>query len=345
MADAADAAELAELAEFAREEFARETEPYRRELFAHCYRMLGSVLDAEDLVQETYLRAWRHYGGFEGRSSVRTWLYEIATNGCLTALAKRRDADRRVLPSGLGPPDQYTPSAQLEPDLREQWLQPVPDTLVTTDAEDPASVVAAREGVRLALVASLQHLPARQRAVLVLRDVLAFPAAEVAAMLEISTASVKSALQRARATLQEQAPAADEIAEPTAPQAKAVLNRYIKAFENSDADALTRLLLHDAAIEAPPIRAWFKGVENCIPVLRDRVLGTPGMWRMFPIAGGANGSPAVAGYLRDAEGRYQPYGIVVLEIVGDRVERIVSFGDPRLFPVFGFEMSPLKDAE
>jgi len=224
-------------------EFVRETEPYRRELFAHCYRMLGSVLDAEDLVQETYLRAWRHYDGFEGRSSVRTWLYQIATNGCLTALAKRRDVDRRVLPSGLGPPEQYTQTAQLEPDLRQQWLQPTPDALITTDAEDPASVVAAREGVRLALVASLQHLPARQRAVLVLRDVLAFPAAEVAAMLEISTASVKSALQRARATLQEQAPAADQIAEPTAPQARAVLNKYIKAFENSDADALTRLLL------------------------------------------------------------------------------------------------------
>jgi RNA polymerase sigma-70 factor, ECF subfamily len=322
-------------------EFVKETEPYRRELFAHCYRVLGSVLDAEDLVQETYLRAWRHYDGFEGRASVRTWLHQIATNGCLTALAKRRDADRRVLPSGLGPPEVYTETAAMEPDRLEHWLQPVPDALVAPESGDPASVVAAREGVRLALVASLQHLPPRQRAVLVLRDVLAFPAAEVAEMLQTSTASVKSSLQRARATLKEQAPAAEKIAEPTAPRARAVLENYIKAFENADADALTRLLLQDASIEAPPIRAWFKGVENCIPVLRNRVIGEPGLWRMFPIEGGANGNPAIAGYLRDNEGRYQPYGIVVLEIIGDRIGRIVSFGDPRLLPFFGFENATL----
>jgi RNA polymerase sigma-70 factor (ECF subfamily) len=327
-------------------EFVRETEPYRRELFAHCYRMLGSVLDAEDLVQETYLRAWRHYDGFEGRASVRTWLHQIATNSCLTALAKRRDADRRVLPSGLGPPETDTDaeSAALEPDGRpDHWLQPVPDDRVTPDSGDPASVVAAREGVRLALVASLQHLPPRQRAVLVLREVLAFPASEVADMLQTSTASVKSSLQRARATIKEQAPAPERIAEPTAPQAKAVLERYIKAFENADADALTQLLLHDASIEAPPIRAWFKGVEHCVPILRDRVIGEPGLWRMFPVEGGANGNPAIAGYLRDNEGRYQPYGVVVLEVVGDQISRIVSFGDPRLLPFFGFENAALAE--
>jgi RNA polymerase sigma-70 factor, ECF subfamily len=323
MADADDAAE-----------FARETEPYRRELFAHCYRMLGSVFDAEDLVQETYLRAWRHYDGFEGRSSVRTWLHQIATNGCLTALAKRRDADRRVLPSGLGPPQEDTGTAVLEPDPQQRWLQPIPDALVAPESGDPASVVAAREGVRLALVASLQHLPAKQRAVLVLRDVLAFPATEVADMLQTSTASVKSSLQRARATLKEQAPTPDRTTEPTAPQARAVLTKYIKAFENADADALTRLLLQDASIEAPPIRAWFQGVEHCIPVLRDHVLGDPGLWRMVPVAGGANGQPAAVGYLRDEQGGYQPYGVIVLDVVGDRVRRIVSFGDPRLVAVF-----------
>ncbi|MEY9927569.1 RNA polymerase sigma-70 factor (ECF subfamily) [Catenulispora sp. GP43] len=315
-------------------EFARETEPYRRELFAHCYRMLGSVFDAEDLVQETYLRAWRHYDGFEGRSSVRTWLHQIATNGCLTALARRRDADRRVLPSGLGPPQPDVETAALDPDQRQHWLQPVPDAWVTPESGDPASVVAAREGVRLALVASLQHLPPKQRAVLVLRDVLAFPAAEVADMLQTSTASVKSSLQRARATLKEQAPTAERTTEPTAPQARAVLAKYIKAFENADADALTRLLLQDASIEAPPIRAWFKGVETCIPVLRDHVLGDPGLWRMVPVAGGANGHPAAVGYLRDEEGRYQPYGVIVLDVVGDRIRRIVSFGDPDLVAVF-----------
>ena len=325
-------------------EFVRETEPYRRELFAHCYRMLGSVLDAEDLVQETYLRAWRHYDGFEGRSSVRTWLHQIATNGCLTALGRRRDAERRVLPSGLGPPEADAGTAAMELDRRGHWLQPVPDALVTPESGDPASVVAAREGVRLAPVASLQHLPPRQRAVLLLREVLAFPAAEVADMLQISTVSVKSLLQRARATLKEQAPAAEKTAEPTAPRARAVLESYIKAFENADADALARLLLQDTSIEAPPIRAWFQGLEHCLPVLRDRVIAEPGLWRMFPVEGGANGDPAIAGYLRDDEGRYQPYGIVVLEVVGDRIGRIVSFGDPRLLPFFGFDNATLPEA-
>lgn len=322
--------------------FATETEPYRRELFAHCYRMLGSVLDAEDLVQETYLRAWRHYDKFEGRSSVRTWLHQIATNGCLTALAKRRDAERRVLPSGLGPPEDSTEAAVLEPDRRVRWVQPVPDALIAPDSGDPAAVVAAREGVRLALVASLQHLPARQRAVLVLREVLALPATEVAEILQTSTASVKSALQRARATLREQAPAEDRISEPKAPQARAVLERYIKAFENADADALQQLLVQDATIEAPPMRAWFQGVQKCVPVLRDHVMGEPGRWRMFPIPGGANGSPAAAGYLRTEDGWYRPYGVVVLDVVGDRIARITSFGDPALLPVFGFENAPIR---
>jgi RNA polymerase sigma-70 factor (ECF subfamily) len=322
-------------------EFVAETEPYRRELFAHCYRMLGSVSDAEDVVQETYLRAWRYYDGFQGRSSIRTWLYQIATNSCLTALVKRRPADRRVLPSGLGRPDDDPGAAALEPDGRQPWLQPVPDALITPESGDPASVVAAREGVRLALVASLQYLPPRQRAVLVLRDVLAFSAAEVAELLETSTASVKSMLQRARATLKEQAPAPEEIAEPTAPRARAVLDRYIEAFENADADTLKHLLVQDASIEAPPLRAWFKGLENCLPVLRDWVLGEPGDWRMVPIPGGANGCPAAAGYRRDDEGRYQPYGVIVLEVVGERISRIVSFGEPELLPVFGFDQADL----
>src|SRR5689334_13788024 len=174
--------------------------------------MLGSIQDAEDLVQETYLRAWRSYGGFEGRSSVRTWLYQIATNGCLTELAKR---SRRVLPSDLGDPEQ-DPGASLEGAGTEvDWLQPAPDAMVTPDSADPAAIVTAREGLRLALIASLQFLPPRQRAILVLRDVLAFPATEVAVMLGTMTVSVKSALQRARTRLKELAPAADQIAEPT----------------------------------------------------------------------------------------------------------------------------------
>lgn len=318
-------------------EFVEETEPYRRELLAHCYRMLGSVFDAEDLVQETYLRAWRHYDGFEGRSSVRTWLYRIATNGCLTALAARRQAGARVLPSGLGGPGEDPADSAFEPDPRTPWLQPIPDALVTPESGDPEAVVAAREAVRLALVAGVQHLPPRQRAVLLLRDVLDFPAAEVAEMLETTTASVKSALQRARATLRDRAPAAHQVTEPTAPQARAVLDEYIKAFENADADALKHLLLQDAMIEAPPMRDWFRGRATCVPLLRDHVFGEPGRWRMFPVPAGANGHPAAAAYVRDDQGTYRPYGVVVLEVAGDRISRIVSFGDPALLRVFGFE--------
>src|SRR5215472_18010311 len=201
--------------------------------------MLGSIHDAEDLVQETYLRAWRSYGGFEGRSSVRTWLYQIATNRCLTELAGH---GRRMLPSGLGEPEPDPGAYPEEAGTGTHWLEPAPDAMLLPDAADPAAVVAARERLRLALIASLQYLPPRQRAVLVLRDVLAFPATEVAVMLGTTTASVKSALQRARARLRELAPAADQITEPTAPRARALLDQYIAAFENADAAALERLL-------------------------------------------------------------------------------------------------------
>jgi RNA polymerase sigma-70 factor, ECF subfamily len=179
-------------------EFASETEPFRRELLAHCYRMIGSLDEAEDLVQETYLRAWRSYGTFEGRSSLRSWLYRIATNACLTALEQR---GRRALPTGLGGPadDPDAPVSPAGPGV--SWLEPIPDARVVPDAADPAEAVMAGEGLRLALIASLQYLAPRQRAVLLLREVLGFPAAEVAEMLGVSTAAVKSALQRGRARL------------------------------------------------------------------------------------------------------------------------------------------------
>ena len=311
--------------------FVRDTEPFRRELLAHCYRMLGSIQDAEDLVQETYLRAWRSYGGFEGRSSVRTWLYQIATNGCLTELAKR---GRRMLPSGLYAPQQDPGAYPEDAGTEVNWLQPVPDAMVTPDSADPAAIVTAREGLRLALIASLQYLPPRQRAILVLRDVLAFPATEVAVMLGTTTVSVKSALQRARARLKELAPAAGQITEPSAPQARALLDQYIAAFENADATALERLLLEDATIEAPPLRTWFTGRKTCVPFLRDQVLGSPGDWRM--LATGANGQPAAAAFTRDQDGNYQPYGICVLTVTGAGIRRISSFGDPSLVTVFGF---------
>ena len=322
--------------------FVEDTEPFRRELLAHCYRMLGSVQDAEDVVQETYLRAWQSYDGFEGRSSVRTWLYQIATNACLTELARH---SRRMLPSGLQGPEPDPGASQEEAGTEVKWLQPAPDAMVTPESADPAAIVAAREGLRLALIASLQYLPPRQRAVLVLRDVLAFPAAEVAVMLGTTTVSVKSALQRARARLGELELSAGQITEPTAPQARALLGQYIAAFENADAAALERLLLEDATIEATPLRTWFAGRNTCLPFLRSYVLGSPGDWRM--LATSANGQPAAAAYTRDQHGNYQPYGICVLTVTGAGIRQISSFGDPRLVTVFGFrpEMAHAQDAE
>jgi RNA polymerase sigma-70 factor (ECF subfamily) len=321
--------------------FVQLTEPFRRELLAHCYRMLGSVQDAEDLVQETYLRAWRSYDRFEGRSSVRTWLYQIATNRCLTTLAKH---SRRLLPSGRYDPEPDPGSAPEEAGPDEiSWLQPVPDSMVTPEAADPAAIVAARESVRLALIASLQHLPPRQRAVLQLRDVLGFSAAEVAAMLGTTTASVKSTLQRARGRLKELSLAADQITEPTAPQARAFLDQYIAAFENADAPALERLLLLDATLEATPLRTWFSGRTTCMPYLRDHVLGSPGDWRM--LATSANGQPAAVAYIRDQHGAYQPYGIVVLTVTGEGISRVVSFGDPTLVTMFGFRPDRHRDLD
>jgi RNA polymerase sigma-70 factor, ECF subfamily len=322
--------------------FVRDAEPFRRELLAHCYRMLGSIQDAEDLVQETYLRAWRSYGEFEGRSSVRTWLYQIATNRCLTELARH---SRRTLPSGLYDPEPDPDGYPEEAGAGVSWLQPVPDAMVTPDSADPAVIVAAREGLRLALVASLQYLPPGQRAALVLRDVLDFPAREVAVILDTTVASVKSSLQRARARLRDLALAAGQVTEPAAPQARALLDRYIAAFENADAAALERLLTEDAVIEATPMRTWFAGRRNCVPFLRQHVLRSPGDWRM--LATSANGQPAAAAYARDQDGSYQPYGICVLTVAGAGIGRISSFADPGLLAVFGFgpDMAPAQAAE
>jgi len=321
--------------------FVQATEPFRRELVPHCYRMLGSIQDAEDLVQETYLRAWRSYGGFEGRSSVRTWLYQIATNRCLTELAKQ---SRRMLPSSISDPES-DPDAYLEQAGPEvNWLQPAPDAMVIPDSADPAAIAAAREGVRLALIASLQYLPPRQRAVLVLRDVLAFTAAEVAVMLGITTVSVKSALQRARARLAELDLTDAQIIEPTAPGARALLHQYIAAFENADAAALERLLTEDATLEATPLRTWFSGRSVCVPFLRNHLLGSPGDWRMLVTS--SNGQPAAAAYFRDEQGNYRTYGICVLTVTSVGIRRISSFGDPRLVSVFGFgpDVPEAKDA-
>jgi len=317
-----------------REEFARSTEPFRRELLAHCYRMLGSVDEAEDLVQETYLRAWRSHAGFEGRSSVRVWLYRIATNACLTALEQR---SRRALPSGLGAPgeDPAAPPVVAGPEV--SWLEPIPDALVTGPAEDPAAIAVARESLRLSLIACLQYLPARQRAVLILRDVLAFPAAEVAAMLGTSTVAVKSTLQRARARLEQLAPAAEDVRQPAEPEVRALLEAYIAAFENADPAALERVLRKDAALEPVGSLTWFSGRDTCMRYV-SQFFGAPGDWRMTPTR--ANGQPAAAAYLRGPDGVHRAFGLAVLTATRTGIARIVVFGDPGLVTRWGFPSVP-----
>jgi RNA polymerase sigma-70 factor (ECF subfamily) len=307
------------------DEFVRSTEPCRRELIAHCYRMLGSADEAEDAVQETYLRAWRGYDAFEHRSSVRSWLYRIATNACLTALEQR---GRRALPSGLGAPalDPDAPPGPAEPSV--DWLDPMPDALVTPESDDPAAIVAAREWLRLALIASLQYLPARQRAVLLLREVLGFPAAEVASMLGTSTPAVKSALQRARARLDEVSPAPERVIEPTEPRARELLGQYIAGFENADTTALEKALRADASIEMVGTRTWFSGRETCLRYLAH-VIGSPGDWRMVPTV--ANGQPAAIAHYRGGA-----FGLGVLTVTRAGISRITVFGGgPGLTARFG----------
>jgi RNA polymerase sigma-70 factor (ECF subfamily) len=311
-------------------EFARDTEPFRRELLAHCYRMLGSADEAEDVVQETYLRAWRSYGTFENRSSLRTWLYRIATNACLTTLEQH---GRRALPSGLGGPasDPDAPPGPAEPDVA--WLQPMPDALVIPELQDPAAIVTAREGLRLALVASVQYLPARQRAVLLLREVLGFPATEVAAMLGTSTAAVKSTLQRARARLQEVSPARDRLIEPTEPHARDLLALYIAGFENADTTALEKALRTDAAIELVGTRTWFAGRVTCLRYLAH-VIGSPGDWLMIPAI--ANGQPAAAAYYGNGDGTHHAFGVAILTVTPAGIARISVFaGGPLLVAKLG----------
>lgn len=312
------------------EEFARLTNPFRRELLSHCYRMLGSFDDAEDLVQETYLRAWRAYGGFEGRSSLRLWLHRIATNTCLNALETR---SRRPLPSGLGAPSDSPDAPAAAPGDEIPWLQPIPDRVLGPVPRDPAAVIAARGSLRLALVAAMQHLPARQRAVLLLRDVLACSAGEVADMLGTTTAAVNSALQRARAHLEQVAPAEEELAEPADGERRALLDRYVAAFENGDVSALLRLMRADVVLEMPPLLTWFAGREAVSRFLGAQVPMTPGTFRMVPT--GANGQPAFAAYMRRPDGGYEAHAIQVLTLGPGGIARMVVFLDHHLFARFG----------
>ncbi len=311
------------------EDFTTRTAPFRGELLAHCYRMLGSAEEAEDLVQETYLRAWRSFDGFEGRSSVRTWLHAIATNVCLTAIERR---GRRPLPSGLGGPGQ-DPEAPLVAAHEVPWLQPLPDTLLTSGGGDPAAVAVSRAGIRLAWVAALQHLSARQRAVLILRDVLEWPAAHVADVLGTTTTAVNSGLRRARAQLAQALPAEDELAEPAEPGRRAVLDRFAAAFESADISALAELLREDVALEMPPALTWFAGRAAVLRFFAAQALDVPGRFRLVPVT--ANGQPAFAIYQRDSDGAYRADAVTVLTVTPSGIARIVTFRSPGLFALFG----------
>jgi RNA polymerase sigma-70 factor (ECF subfamily) len=303
---------------------------HRRELLAYCYRMSGSAHEAEDLVQETYLRAWRGYERFEGRSSVRTWLYRIATNVCLTALERRR---RRALPSGLGPPspDPYAPVRPAPAEVA--WVEPVPDRLVIDERDDPAELVAARQRVRLALVVGMQVLPPRQRAAFMICDVLSVPAAEAAEILGVSVAAVKSLLQRARSRLAEVALSDDELAEPTDHAARHVLDRYLAAFENSDLAEMERLLADDAFLEITGTISWYSGKATCVPFIAAQAIGQRGDWRMLPLR--ACGQLAAGAYRKGNDQAYYPFSIVVLATTSTHITRISLFTQPGLFPSFG----------
>ncbi len=305
-------------------------EQYRRELTGYSYRLLGSVFEADDAVQETMVRAWRGIDGFEGRSALRSWLYRIATNVCLDML---RGRERRALPVDLGPSS--TADSSLGPMLPEHaWVQPIPDGRVLPADGDPAELAVSRETIRLAFVTALQHLPARQRAVLILREVLRWQATEVAELLETSVASVNSALQRARATL-----AARDVSEAGASRSPAVdadqralLARYVDAFERYDITALVSLLHDDAVMSMPPYDLWLRGPIEMGRWFLGQGCGCRGS---HLVATAANGCAAFGSYRPDADGGHRPFALQVIEISGDRIVGHHNFLDTKLFAAFG----------
>ena len=300
-----------------------ELEAYRPELTGYCYRMLGSAFEAEDAVQDTMVRAWRGHDRFEGRSALRSWLYRIATNVCLTMLSS---AQRRVRPMDLGPAGSGRATEAGEPRPEQIWVGPVPDGRVLPEVADPAEVVAARDSIRLAFVAALQHLPPKQRAVLILREVLAWSAQEVADLLDTSVPSVNSALQRARATIA----AVDEPGKPLDDEQKSLLTRYVKAFEAYDLEALTTLLHEDATLSMPPLPLWLRGHDDIQAWMAGTGSGCRGS-RLVPVT--ANGTAAFGQYRSDGA---EPWALIVLELSGERITAVNNFLDTaRLFPLFG----------
>ena len=307
-----------------------ELEQYRTELRGYCYRMLGSTFDADDAVQETIVKAWQSSDGFEGRSSVRSWLYRIATNTCLDSLRAR---GRRALPMDLSSPAPATtaPERTLP---HEAWLEPVPDAEVAPLSADPAALVVHQDTIRLAFVAALQALPPRQRAVLILKEVLSWQASEIAELLDTTVASVNSALQRARATLGEADLSAPQ---PLAQADKELLAKYVKAFEAYDIPALVSLLHEDASISMPPIAMWLQGVDQLAAWYLGFGIGCKGS-RLVPTA--ANGLPAFGQYRPDHEnGGHKAWSLQVLEIADGAVAHVHHFLDvERVFPRFGLDL-------
>lgn len=315
------------------ESFSRLFERHQSELRLHCYRMLGSIADAEDLVQDTFLRAWRYRHGFSGRSTLRAWLYRIATNACLDFL---RERPRRVLPPDIAPP--ADPDGSLPAPVERAWLEPCPDRWLDPPApgeEGPEAQVVAKETIELAFLAAIQHLPPRQRAVLILRDVLEFPAAEVAELLEMSVASVKSALQRARGALRGRLPAGLSRPDPSEEE-EAVLRRYMAAHERGDPHALAAVLSQEVRVSFPPLPLWAEGRDTFIAASRKHA--AVGDYRFLPTR--ANRQPALAIYLRPpGEPSFRPLTLEVLRVEGGRVAEIIDFSFPSLFAAFGLPPS------
>lgn len=309
--------------------FADSLAPYRREMLVHCYRMVGSLDEAEDLVQETMLRAWQARGRYDERvASLRTWLYKIATNACLTWLKGRA---RRVLPTGHVPISD-DPQAPLSPAYDVPWLQPLP----SAGSADPAAEVVQRSSVRLALVAAMQLLPPRQRAVFVLREVLDYPAAQAADLLGTSVAAVNSALQRARATVSATALEESAIGEPDDTEVRQIVDKYARAFEVADVDGLVALLTEDAVLEMPPVPLWYRGRADYGRFMaRAYALRGPD-WRVLTTE--ANGQPALAAYVRDGDA-YRLHSVQVLAVTAAGIARNTVFADPRVFPAFPFPLS------
>jgi RNA polymerase sigma-70 factor (ECF subfamily) len=321
-------------------DFLQQADQFRHELLAHCYRMLGSVHDAEDLVQETYLRAWRAYDQFEGRSSLRTWLYRIATNACLTSLESR---GRRPLPTGLGAPSS-DPEAPLVEQPEVPWLEPIPDAMVGAELGDPAAIVTNRESIRLALIAALQHLPPRQRAVLILRDVLKWRAAEVAELLDTTTTAVNSILQRARAQLDQAALTQDQVVEPVNADQRELLDRYVTAFEDYDVAALVELFAKDAIWEMPPFTGWYQGAEEIGRLIEVNCPATgPGDLLLVPTQ--ANGQPGFGMYLLDGD-VHRAFSLHVVTLGSAGISHVASFFELDLFGVFDLPMTrPARPAD